>query len=220
MINSGTCYRAPERTLPRVARRLRAAAGFSCEGLAPYYERVEDDARRRAGERRCTSAAIARHDRARRRRTSATSTAPCSAQRADCDGQGVCCFGCPTGAKRSTDVSYVPEALKRGAQLVTAAACCDVDIVDGRARGVTARLGLGARSEAHRPRRGGDRRRRHADDPAPAPAQRRLQDEPDARQEPLDPPRVEGARALRRDASTVRSGIPQATPSTSSPTKG
>ena len=33
-----------------------------------------------------------------------------------CDGQGVCCFGCPTGAKRSTDVSYVPAALERGAQ--------------------------------------------------------------------------------------------------------
>ena len=22
----------------------------------------------------------------------------------DCDGQGVCCFGCPTDAKRSTNV--------------------------------------------------------------------------------------------------------------------
>ena len=55
-----------------------------------------------------------------------------------CDGQGVCCFGCPTGAKRSTDVSYVPEALKRGAQLVTAAHVDTVDFVAGRARGVTA----------------------------------------------------------------------------------
>src|SRR5262249_54285128 len=61
----------------------------------------------------------------------------------DCDGQGVCCFGCPTGAKRSTDVSYVPEALKRGAQLVTAARVETVDMVAGRARGVTARLGSG-----------------------------------------------------------------------------
>ena len=59
----------------------------------------------------------------------------------DCDGQGICCFGCPTGAKRSTDVSYVPAALARGAQLVTAARVDFVDIVAGRARGVTATLG-------------------------------------------------------------------------------
>ena len=30
----------------------------------------------------------------------------------DCDGRGVCCFGCPTDAKRSTNVSYVPLALR------------------------------------------------------------------------------------------------------------
>src|SRR5262249_33630880 len=49
----------------------------------------------------------------------------------------------PTGAKRSTDVSYIPEALKRGAQLVTAARVETVDMVAGRARGGTARLGSG-----------------------------------------------------------------------------
>jgi choline dehydrogenase-like flavoprotein len=61
----------------------------------------------------------------------------------DCDGQGVCCFGCPTGAKRSTDVSYVPEALLRGAQLVTAARVEAIDVEQGRATGVRARLGSG-----------------------------------------------------------------------------
>src|SRR6202044_3086601 len=59
----------------------------------------------------------------------------------DCDGQGVCCFGCPTGAKRSTDVSYVPEALLKGAQLVTAATVESVEVVAGRARGVRGTLG-------------------------------------------------------------------------------
>ena len=34
-----------------------------------------------------------------------------------CDAQGVCCFGCPTDAKRSTNVSYVPLALQHGAML-------------------------------------------------------------------------------------------------------
>ena len=39
-------------------------------------------------------------------------------------------------------MSYVPEALKRGAQLVTAARVDGIDVVAGRARGVTARLRL------------------------------------------------------------------------------
>lgn len=34
-----------------------------------------------------------------------------------CPGAGQCIFGCPEGAKRSTDVSFVPAALKAGASL-------------------------------------------------------------------------------------------------------
>lgn len=37
----------------------------------------------------------------------------------DCDGQGVCILGCPTDAKRSTNVSYVPRAIQAGASLFT-----------------------------------------------------------------------------------------------------
>src|SRR5690606_1672637 len=36
-----------------------------------------------------------------------------------CDGQGLCQFGCPTDAKRSTNVSYMPAALDSGAFLYT-----------------------------------------------------------------------------------------------------
>lgn len=36
-----------------------------------------------------------------------------------CDGQGLCQFGCPSGAKQSTDVSFVPRALAAGAFLYT-----------------------------------------------------------------------------------------------------
>ncbi|MEZ5507349.1 MAG: GMC family oxidoreductase N-terminal domain-containing protein [Gammaproteobacteria bacterium] len=38
---------------------------------------------------------------------------------AGCDGQGLCQFGCPTDAKQSTNVSYVPQALQAGAMLLT-----------------------------------------------------------------------------------------------------
>jgi choline dehydrogenase-like flavoprotein len=141
-VNSGTCYRAPE----RVFRRWREEEGltwFSRDAMAPYYERVE---------------AMLRVERARFELTGGVGRVvsrgaeklgmhhrPVDRNAPDCDGQGVCCFGCPTGAKRSVDVSYVPGAVERGAQLVTAARVDGIDVVAGRARGVRARLASGKR---------------------------------------------------------------------------
>src|SRR5205807_1249757 len=55
-----------------------------------------------------------------------------------CDGQGVCCFGCPTDAKRSTNVSYVPLALRAGAELFPGVRVTRIIPEGGRARGVVA----------------------------------------------------------------------------------
>src|SRR5262249_46936298 len=56
----------------------------------------------------------------------------------DCEGAGVCFFGCPTDAKRSTNVSYIPNALASGAVLVTGAKVDQVVIEGGRAVGLRA----------------------------------------------------------------------------------
>ena len=140
-INSGTCYRAPERTFARWRDRFGLGGEFSAQGLSSFYERVEAMLHvtpadpLHLGE---TGAIIARGaERLGYRHGPLARNAP------DCDGQGLCCFGCPTGAKRSTDVSYVPAALERGAQLITAARVDRIDVVAGRARGVTATLGGG-----------------------------------------------------------------------------
>ena len=142
VINSGTCYRAPERTFQRWRERFGLGGEFSSTGLSPFYERVEAMLQVTPADPLHLGAIgpiIARGaERLGLRHGPLPRAAP------ECDGQGVCCFGCPTGAKRSTDVSYVPEALKRGAQLVTAAHVDTIDVVAGRARGVTATLG-GAR---------------------------------------------------------------------------
>ena len=139
VINSGTCYRAPERTFQRWRERFGLGSDFSSAGLSPYYERVEAMLQVTPAHPLHLGAIgpiIARGaERLGLRHGPLPRNAPA------CDGQGVCCFGCPTGAKRSTDVSYVPEALKRGAQLVTAARVDTVDMVAGRARGITATLG-------------------------------------------------------------------------------
>jgi choline dehydrogenase-like flavoprotein len=54
----------------------------------------------------------------------------------DCEGYGVCVFGCPSGAKQSANVSFVPDAVKAGADVYTN---CRVERVlarGGRAVGV------------------------------------------------------------------------------------
>ena len=139
-INSGTCFRAPDHTLERWGERYGLTM-LSPDRLAPYYERVEsmlgvaEASRDHLG----GSARVV----ARGAELLQLSHKPLRRNAPGCDGQGVCCFGCPTGAKRSTDVSYVPEALKRGAQLVTGARVTKVLAPGGRARGVVARLASG-----------------------------------------------------------------------------
>ncbi len=54
----------------------------------------------------------------------------------DCEGYGVCAFGCPSGAKQSVNVSYIPDAVAAGADVYTH---CRVDRIvtrGGRATGV------------------------------------------------------------------------------------
>ncbi len=143
VVNSGTCYRTPERVFARWRQRY-GLSEYSSEALGPYYEQVEAmlqvaPAKRehlggvgRVIERGAKKLGMLRHG-------------PLKRNAPDCDGQGICCFGCPSGAKRSTDVSYVPEALKRGAQLLTAAKVEKVDVVAGRARGVHGILANGRR---------------------------------------------------------------------------
>jgi choline dehydrogenase-like flavoprotein len=137
-INSGTCYRAPD----RIFHSWREQFGLdelTPERMAPYYERVEavlevapTDARYLGGvgrviARGCDALGYEHH--------------PLRRNAPACDGQGVCCFGCPTDAKRSTNVSYVPLALKAGATLFTGARADRLLVEGGRAAGVVASVG-------------------------------------------------------------------------------
>ena len=142
VVNSGTCYRAPD----RIFRRWREEHGltwFSAQSMAPYYERVEAMLHVERARFELTGGVgrvIARGaGRLGMRHGPVLRNAPA------CDGQGVCCFGCPTGAKRSTDVSYVPAALDRGAQLLSGAEVDGIDVVAGKARGVRGHTASGKR---------------------------------------------------------------------------
>ena len=114
-INSGTCLRVPEHVLEQWKDDLPLRP----EDLAPDYQRVEEFievaevseevlgnvarvVRRGAGK-------LGLHGRPLRRNARS------------CKGSGVCVFGCPTEAKRSANVSWVPAAIKAGARLFTGA---------------------------------------------------------------------------------------------------
>jgi len=142
VINSGTCYRAPERIFKKWRDEL-GLEDFSSASLDPYYAKVEAMLQVTPARGELTGG-IGRVI-ARGASALGLSHHPLNRNAPDCDGQGVCCFGCPTGAKRSTDVSYVPEALKRGGVLVTAARAESFDIEHGKARGVRGSLGKNRR---------------------------------------------------------------------------
>jgi hypothetical protein len=140
-VNSGTCYRTPDRVLTEWVNHL-GLHELSPDKMGGYFERVEsvlgvEPARKellggngRVIARGCRELGFTRHGPLRR-------NAPA------CDGQGVCCFGCPTDAKRSTNVSYIPMALRAGAELFTGAKVTRILVEGGVARGVVARTETG-----------------------------------------------------------------------------
>jgi choline dehydrogenase-like flavoprotein len=138
-INSGTCFRVPGHTLAEWS--ASSGVDLAHGQLDPYYDEVARDleiapsppsAIGRAGDlvaRGCDALGWSHHPLAR--------NAP------GCDGQGLCAFGCPTDAKRSTNVSYVPRALAAGATCATGTRVHRVVVEGGRATGVEATTSAG-----------------------------------------------------------------------------
>lgn len=134
-INSGTCYRLPE----RVQRRWVLENGLSDLGpgsLDAYFEKVEEMLQVQLATEE-TLGGCARVI-ARGAEALGYDHGPLLRNAPACDGQGVCCFGCPTDAKRSTNLSYVPAAVKHGAMVYCNAHVTDILTDRGRAVGVEA----------------------------------------------------------------------------------
>lgn len=116
-INSGTCLRTP----PAILEKWQQQFGLdqlTLDNLSPYFDSVEDVL--------CVERAESRYvgeignviaDGARK--LGFSDLHPLRRNARGCDGQGLCQFGCPTDAKQSTNVSFVPRALDRGAFLLT-----------------------------------------------------------------------------------------------------
>jgi choline dehydrogenase-like flavoprotein len=135
-INTGTCFRTPDWILDKWARE-RGLADLTPDALGPYFERVESVLQVAASQAQYLGG-VARVV-ARGAEALGWSHFVVRRNAPECDGAGVCDFGCPTGAKRSTNVSYVPLALASGARLYKGVRATRLLLERGAAVGVVAR---------------------------------------------------------------------------------
>ena len=142
VINSGTCLPPPAEVL-RSWEREHGLSHFSPERFLPYVERVQEflevgpsEAKHigdvgRVIAKGCDALGLAH--------------GPLPRNAPGCDAQARCAFGCPTDAKKSTNVSFIPAALRANAFLYTRTTAEAVLIDEGRAAGIIARTRGGAR---------------------------------------------------------------------------
>ena len=137
LVNSAICARTPDWMFDKWADKTGTGA-INRAALDPHYERVEafldvaptDPAIQ--GERNlrfkkgCDALGI--------------SSEPTWRNVQGCKGSGECMTGCRTGAKRSTDVSYVPAAIRAGGRVLTSVRAEEVRTDGRRATGVRGRV--------------------------------------------------------------------------------
>lgn len=114
-INAGTSFRTPD----RVIKRWHERQGLDLSALKDEFDEVEHHLRVKPAPKNLHGPV---HDLMQKgldkdSRGEVLESLPRAEE--SCDGQGFCILGCPTGAKRSADVSLIPEALKNGAHLFT-----------------------------------------------------------------------------------------------------
>ena len=135
-INSGTCMRTPASVLANW--REQGLQDFTEQAMAPWFEGVE----RMLCVQQATTETVGPIGDLIDRGAAANGflqRQPLMRNAQGCDGQGLCQFGCPTDAKQSTNVSYIPRALERGAFLFSGFRAERLQRQGGRITGVIAR---------------------------------------------------------------------------------
>jgi choline dehydrogenase-like flavoprotein len=157
MLTGGVCFRTPARVLGNWSTNL-GLTEVTVAALEPCFEAVEraihvetvpESLRSRSTQLFGEGARKLGHDLVSLKRNTI-----------DCKGCGRCNFGCPEGAKRSVDLTYLPRAVETGTRLWSDCLVERIDLDGARATGVTARL-LGERTAFGR-RKGGTLRVRAA----------------------------------------------------------
>ncbi|MEV6564790.1 GMC family oxidoreductase [Streptomyces kronopolitis] len=118
IVNSGTCYRTPDRVLSR----WRDSFGLPLADAAGFARRLDEVERTLSVARQPTDVlganghlALLGAERLGWRADALRRNAP------GCRGSCECVVGCPTGAKQSVQLSVLPDACAHGARLITSA---------------------------------------------------------------------------------------------------
>lgn len=148
VINSGTCFRTPERVLREWVSRW-GLDWAEPAAMARLFDRVEQH----ISVRPVPEALLGENARVFRRGVEALNLhgAPIRRNIEDCHGCGVCAFGCPRDAKQAMHRSYLPLAEAAGAAIYARCRVRAIEHEDGRATGVQADI-LDARTDAVRGR--------------------------------------------------------------------
>ena len=135
VMNSGTCFRLPERVHEQWARAgLRA---LSSAELAGYYDQLEQ----RLHVQTVDPAVAGGNADIVHRGVQALGLSGGYVQRnaVGCVGSARCAFGCPSGAKQSMERTYLPDAVAAGARIYARCRVERILVQRGRAAGVQAR---------------------------------------------------------------------------------
>lgn len=136
VINGGMAYRPPERVLAEW-QRSTGLSDLGPNGMEPLFERVEE----RVSAAAQLDVSIGGDSRLMVQGAEKMGwryTVNRRNQRA-CVGSNNCIFGCPTGAKQSTLVSYLPRAFAAGAGCLSDVRVEKLLVENGRCRGVVGR---------------------------------------------------------------------------------
>lgn len=147
-INTGTCFRTPDHVLEEWCREL-GTRDLSPESMDRHFARVEATIEAEPADPRYVG----------RIRDLITRGAeklgwrhgPVVRNAPGCRGEGFCDFGCRTDARKSTNLSYVPQALERGAMVLTELRADEIVIESGRAVGVRGTTPSGRRFTVRAP---------------------------------------------------------------------
>ncbi len=202
VINGGMSWRTPEDILARW--RSESGLPLSTAELEPYFERVE----KRIHVAPMDEAAIGKDNWLLKKGADLKGYEIIGNLRnqAHCVGSNRCAFGCPTGAKQSALVSYIPRALHYGARVYADVRVDRITMHGKRATGVVGN------------ERGGSQRRRAREargrvvrcDPharAAGALRARVALGP-ARRQPEPPPERQGHRDLRRGCHRLERRAP------------
>ncbi len=134
-INSGTCFRTPDKIFDQWVRKY-GLANWTPDRMRSHFEEVEQMLHVAPA----SSEVLGPNSRlfAEGARKLGLTAKPLVRNAPDCKGSGVCVFGCPTNAKQSMALTYIPAALEAGARLYAGTQVSHVEFRHGHATGVVA----------------------------------------------------------------------------------